>query len=835
MAYDLPVERILHPRLLSCPPETPLREAARLMSDARCSSILVMEGSQLQGIWTERDALTIDFSLPDALDMPISRVMSSPVKTIPGRTSVGEAALRFKLDSVRHYVVVNDGGEHLGIVTQSDVVQNQGVEYFVQLRDVNSVLREPPIWVPGTLPLGEAAKRMREVRRDALVVEGPDGEAGILTERDIIRLISRERLDGAIWEMASKPLVSVAAESSLFHARTLFSENHIRHLGVTGPAGELIGLITYGDILASIEHDYVQDLQKALREREQQLSISNHHLKLAQKVFDTSAEGIMVTDENVCIESVNPAFTRITGYEIGEVLGAKPSILKSGRHNPNFYREMWAALELSGAWQGEIWNRRKNGEIYPEWLSISTVRNQDGRITNYVAIFTDITARKEAEERVHHLAYHDALTGLPNRSLFLEHLDHALHHAHRQGVMVALMFLDLDRFKLINDTFGHAMGDKLLVETASRLSGCVREGDTVSRLGGDEFTVILEDLRSADDAALIARKILDTLSQPMVLDGQELFITPSIGISLYPTDSLYPEPLVKHADAAMYQAKERGRHNYQFYTPDMNSRAFERLAMENKLRRALERNELVLYYQPRVDINSRQVTGMEALLRWNHPERGLVPPSDFIPIAEESGLIVPIGEWVLYTACAQNKRWQEDGFAKLCMAVNISARQFKHSKLVDTVRQVLTETGLDPADLELEITETIAMEHAEESVKKLAELKAMGVRLSMDDFGTGHSSLSYLKQFPIDSLKIDKSFLQDTSMGSKDAAIAQAISTMAERLQLKVITEGVETQEQLAFLVGNKSGEVQGYYFSHPLPPEEFAALLQSGKIFDQD
>jgi diguanylate cyclase (GGDEF)-like protein/PAS domain S-box-containing protein len=835
MTYDLPVERILHPGLLSCPPETPLHDAARLMSASRCSSILVMDGDRLLGIWTERDALAIDFSLPDALAMPISRVMSSPVKTLPGRTSVGEAALRFKLDSVRHYVVVDDAGQHLGIVTQSDVVQNQGVEYFVQLRDVNSVLREPPIWVSGSLPLGEAAGKMREVRRDALVVSGPDGELGILTERDIIHFISHEHLSGAIWDMASKPLLCVPGDSSLYHARTLFSENHVRHLGVTGPAGELTGLITYGDILASIEHDYVQELQKALREREQQLSISNHHLKLAQKVFDTTAEGILVTDDRNRIESVNPAFTRITGYEAAEVLGAKPSILKSGQHDPHFYREMWAALELSGAWQGEIWNRRKNGEVFPEWLSISTVRDPEGRITNYVAIFTDITARKEAEDRVRHLAYHDALTGLPNRSLFLEHLDHALHHAHRQGSRVALMFLDLDRFKLINDTLGHAMGDKLLVETARRLSGCVREGDTVSRLGGDEFTVILEDLRSATDAAAIARKIIDTLSQPMVLDGHELFSTPSIGISLYPNDSTQAETLLKQADAAMYRAKERGRHNYQFYTPDMNARAFERLALENKLRRALEREELVLHYQPRVDILSRKVTGMEALVRWNHPDFGLIPPADFIPIAEESGLIVPIGEWVLHTACAQNKRWQEQGFPKLCMAVNISARQFKHAKLVESVRRALDETGLDPACLELEITESIAMEHADESVKKLRELKTMGVRLSMDDFGTGHSSLSYLKQFPIDSLKIDKSFIQDTSQGSKDAAIAVAISAMAEQLHLKVITEGVETQEQLSFLVGNQSGEVQGFYFSHPLPAEEFASLLQSGKIFDQD
>ncbi len=832
MSYDLPIERIIQHDLLSCPPDTVISAAAHAMSEAHCSSILVMEQGRALGIWTERDALEIDFSDPAALAVPISSVMSAPVKTLPHLTSVGEAAMRFKQDGVRHYLVVDGQGRQLGIVTQSDVVLNQGMEYYVLLKDVKSVLKRAPARVPGNLPLADAARTMRESRCDALVVEDADGQLGILTERDIVRLISRQSVDGPVGEMASKPLICVPSGSSLYHARNLFSTHKIRHLGVTGADDGLEGLITYSDILASIEHDYVRELQSVLKEREQQLSISHHHLRLAERVFETTAEGILITDAVRHIESVNPAFTRITGYGADEAMGETPSLLKSGRHDTDFYRDMWSAINESGAWQGEIWNRRKNGDIYPEWLSISAIRNQEGEVTNYIAIFNDITHRKEAEDYVRHLAYHDPLTGLPNRSLFLEHLDHALHHAHRQSRMVAVMFLDLDRFKIINDTLGHAIGDKLLVETARRLKEAVREGDTVSRLGGDEFTVILEDVRNAPDVAAVAQKIISALSQPMALDGHELYVTTSIGISLYPTDDQQAEILVQHADAAMYRAKEQGRNHYQFFTADMNTRAFERLALENSLRKALERDEFVLHYQPRVDVKSRRITGMEALLRWNHPDLGLVPPAQFITIAEETGLIVPIGEWVLRTASQRNKAWQDQGYPAMSMAVNVSARQFKQGRLVEAVRQVLAETGLDPACLELEITESVAMEHADDSIKKLNELKAMGIRISMDDFGTGHSSLSYLKQFPIDSLKIDKSFLQDTDRDSKDAAIALAISAMAERLNLKVITEGVETREQLAFLVENKSDEVQGYYFSHPLPEEEFTALLKAGTTF---
>ncbi|HUW50800.1 MAG TPA: EAL domain-containing protein [Sulfuricella sp.] len=831
---ELLIERIVQPNILACAPDTLISEAAQRMNEARCSSILVMEAGKAVGIWTERDALSIDFSDPQALQRPISEVMHAPVKTLHYRCTLGEAAMRFREKGVRHFLVVDDAGHHVGMITQTDVVNNQGIEYYVLLREVSTIVKSAPVIVPGTLSLNDAARRMYEMRQDALVVEGEDGKLGILTERDVLRFISGDRShDGNVWDVASKPLITVTADSSLYNARNTFAEKHVRHLGVAGSDGQLMGLVAYSDILAGIEYVYVQELQNALREREETLNLSNRRLRLAERVFETTFEGIMVTDANSAIESVNPAFTKITGYGLDEVAGKKPSILSSGRHDREFYRKMQSDLAENGCWQGEIWNRRKDGEIYPEWLSMSTVKNKEGEITNYVAIFSDITERKASEDHVRHLAHHDALTNLPNRILLLERLGHALVHAHRQGTLVVVMFLDLDRFKIINDTLGHAVGDKLLKVIAGRLSECVREDDTVARLGGDEFVILLEDVASIQSVTGVAQKLIHALERPVVLEHQEMFITTSIGISVYPDDGDSADILIKHADTAMYRAKERGRNNYQFFTADMNARAFERLSMENSLRHALERNEFLLHYQPQVDTRTRRITGMEALLRWQHPDFGLVSPAQFIPLAEETGLIVPIGEWALRTACFQNKAWQDAGLPRLHVAVNLSARQFKQSGLVKMVSQALKDSGLEPHYLELEITESIAMEHADATVATLHELKAMGVQISMDDFGTGHSSLSYLMRFPIDTLKIDQSFIQNLTPDSKDDAIAAAITTMARSMKMKVVTEGVETREQMSFLRDHDRDEVQGYYFSQPLSAEDFRELLARDSPFD--
>jgi diguanylate cyclase (GGDEF)-like protein/PAS domain S-box-containing protein len=467
---------------------------------------------------------------------------------------------------------------------------------------------------------------------------------------------------------------------------------------------------------------------------------------------------------------------------------------------------------------------RKDGE--ERWVDFSAGAIEIGGRAAALGTAFDITERKRAEEQIKNLAYHDALTGLPNRLLFNDRLTVAVAQAHRTAQRLAVLFLDLDRFKIINDSLGHTLGDRLLQGVAERLQSCVREGDTVARLGGDEFTLLLPGIMRAIDAAKVAEKILDVLKQPYTVEGSELFVTASIGISLYPEDGVDAESLVKNADTAMYRAKEQGRDNYQLYTPAMNARAVERLALENSLRQALARKELLLHYQPLLDLGTGRVHGVEALLRWQHPERGLVPPSDFISIAEVTGLILPMGFWILRTACAQARAWHDLGHPNLTVAVNLSARQFSQPDLGGQVKQALEETGLPARYLDLEITETNAMQNAEATIHTLRELKALGVRVSIDDFGIGYSSLNYLKRLPIDTLKIDQSFVRDITTDPDDAAIATAVIALAHTLKLKVVGEGVETEEQLAFLAARHCDRMQGYLFSKPLPPAECEAFL---------
>lgn len=549
-------------------------------------------------------------------------------------------------------------------------------------------------------------------------------------------------------------------------------------------------------------------------------------MQLASTVFDASSDAIMITDTRNLIIAVNAAFCEITGYREEEAIGRNPTILSSGKHDEDFYRDMWQQLAETGRWSGEIWNRRKSGEIYVEWLTLNTVKNHRGETSHYVAIFADITEHKQAEEHVRHLAHYDALTDLPNRTLFSDRLGQALIQAQRNHGRAAVMFLDLDRFKVINDTLGHSIGDLLLQAVAARLTGCVREGDTVSRLGGDEFVILLPELRDAEDAYVVAQKLLAAAALPFELRGHELHISASIGISFYPDDGAGAEALMKNADAAMYRAKEMGRNNYQYYHADMNARSFERLAMETSMRRALEQEQFELYYQPRYEMPGGRIVGVEALIRWHHPDLGLVLPAQFIPLAEETGLILPIGEWVLRTAATQGKAWRQAGLPPLFVAVNVSDRQFRQAGFAGKVGQILQDTGFDPRWLELELTETTLMDHAEENIEALSKLKAMGMRIAIDDFGTGYSSLGYLKRLPVDILKIDCSFVNDMTVSPDDAAIVEAIIAMARSLGLRVVAEGVETAEQSKFLQARKCGEMQGNHFSRPLPAAQFLQIL---------
>ncbi|MDQ2695060.1 MAG: EAL domain-containing protein, partial [Pseudomonadota bacterium] len=550
-------------------------------------------------------------------------------------------------------------------------------------------------------------------------------------------------------------------------------------------------------------------------------------LRLTAQVFNSSAEGIMITDANNRLVSVNPAFTDITGYSAEESLGKKPNILIASRHDAAFYREIWAAVQEHGLWRGEVWNRRRNGEIYPQWITITALRNSAGAITHYIGCFSDLSKEKLAESRIYHLAHHDVLTNLPNRSLLLDRLNQALAQAARHQRKLALLLVDLDRFKVINDTLGHAVGDQLLQGVAARISGCVRSEDTVARPGGDEFVILLSDIHQEQDAAFVAQKIIDVLTScAFTFYQHELHIEPSVGISIYPHDGGDAETLMKNADTAMYHAKKHGGNTYQFYAAEMNAAAVERLALESSLRHAIDRGELLLYYQPQMELASGRLLGMEALIRWQHPHRGLVPPARFIPVAEEVGLILPIGEWVLRQACQQHRRWQEAGYGPVRVAVNLSARQFRQGTLLEVLTRILRETAMPPSLLELELTEGMLMQHTQETVETLRALNRLGIRITIDDFGIGYSSLSYLKRFPIHKLKVDRSFVRDITVDPDDAAIVSAIIAMAHGLKLNVIAEGVETAEQLTFLRQQQCDAIQGFYYSPPLPADALVRLL---------
>lgn len=554
---------------------------------------------------------------------------------------------------------------------------------------------------------------------------------------------------------------------------------------------------------------------------------NEHQGRLMSKVLSNSDEAILISDQLNNIAYVNDSFTHITGYTLNEVRGQNPRILSSGRHDKSFYDEMWRQLLTEGTWHGEIWDQRKSGDIYPKWLNISTVHDSDGTLCNYVGIFSDITKQKADEAMLTFLAYHDPLTKLPNRLLLRDRFDQAIEllHRHETG-SVALLYLDLDQFKNINDTLGHEIGDRLLIAVANRLEAHVRKIDTVSRLGGDEFVIILTEMPDSHSVALVTQNILDHLAEVYEIDQYRLTSTISIGIALYLDDGDDFDTLLKLADAAMYHAKDSGRNTYRFYTDKMNIDALERLRMRNELAEAISKQQFLLYYQPQFDLSNSRLVGIEALVRWNHPEKGLVLPDDFITIAEKTGQILPIGEWVISEACRQAKDWQNQGYEPVRIAINLSSLHFKRGDIIKMITELTEKHELDPQYIELEITESIMLQGIDYIIDIMEKFKTLQFTLSIDDFGTGYSSLAFLKRFRVDRLKIDGSFIRNLEVDHHDLAIIRSIIQLAEGFDMRTIAEGVETQGQLEILRREGCHEGQGYYFSRPETADKISQKL---------
>ena len=546
-------------------------------------------------------------------------------------------------------------------------------------------------------------------------------------------------------------------------------------------------------------------------------------LRQAAAVFESTQEGVLVTDTQQRIVHVNPAFSRITGFAAEEVLGRTPTHFKSGRHGADFYQQLWHTLSEQDSWSGEIWNRRKNGEVFPMWQRIRAIRDESGALSQYVAVFSDISAIKHSQRELDFLAHHDPLTGLPNRLLFGERIEQALQRARRDGRRGALLLLDLDNFKIVNESLGHNTGDLLLKMLGERLGAAFGSKVTLARLGGDEYGVLYDDCAGEEQASQLALQTLDSLSQPFLLDEQRLFVGASIGISLFPDDGDSVEQLMRNADSALFRAKNSGRQTFSFYSQEMTQHALTRVRLESQLRQALEEGQLRVHYQPIHRLADHSMVGVEALVRWQHPERGLVPPGEFIPIAEDSGLIGAIDAWVLEQSCAQMVRWLQQGTSLEFVAVNVSSRLFSRGELDLRVERVLRDSGLEPARLELEVTESAVMDNPQRAEELLSHLHGLGIRLAIDDFGTGYSSLARLKRLPVQKLKLDQSFVRGLPQDREDAAIASAVVTLGQRLGLRVLAEGIETEEQANYLREAGCGYGQGYWFGRPQPAEQLS------------
>ncbi|MDO6563332.1 EAL domain-containing protein [Amphritea sp. 1_MG-2023] len=813
------VRHIAQPNLITCTSDDSADKLINLMDEKKIGSIVVCEKQRPIGIVTRQDLIRL--WLEHDATAPAHHFMSTPVFTISEWKSVDSASQLFITHKIRHLVVTKKTGEACGIISETDVVNSHTVEHDLFMRSVEEIANLNPVTADGSLTVIRALKILEESNASALLIRQNNKVTGILTERDAINLLAQNRQHDLLIDICDNTLITIKQDLSLYHARRVFHRHQFQHLAITDHQGTITGLICYSDILKTVETNHVGRLRELLHDRDLALEKSQHNLKLVDKVIEASMEAILICDHHAHIVRINPSFTEITGYTSAEVLGKNPNILSSGRHSPQFYLDMWHCLTEQGFWQGEIWNRRKDGSVFPEWLSITSIKDDSGKITQYASIFTDLTEIKKSEARIKRLAYFDELTRLPNRKLFHDRLQVSLGYAKEHEHRVAVAYIDVDFFQQINDLHGHEIGDKVLKEVGRRIDEQLDEGDTVARFGGDEFNLILTDVDKSPQISEFLNRILHTVNQPILIDGKELKTTVSIGVSFFPTDASDAESLLKCADSAVHLAKDFGRNSFRFFSSEQHRMIQSRYQMGSDLQAAIDNQEFQLYYQPKICLQTGKPTSCEALLRWLHPQLGFISPAEFIPLAEDLDLINRIGLYVIEEACRQISSWNQQGDT-INVAINVSAKQFQQGDVVNQILNALKQHQIAPQQLSVELTETSFLHCPDETKQAINRLRSHHIQVAIDDFGTGYSSLSYIRTMSLDILKIDRSFLINLEQSKVDRAIVTSIIEMSHVLGLQVVAEGIEHQAQLDILKQMNCDQMQGFLLARPMPAESF-------------
>jgi diguanylate cyclase (GGDEF)-like protein/PAS domain S-box-containing protein len=794
-------------------PDASLREVASLMLASKISSVIVVDQDAVLGIITEHDLLRA-MRRHQSPEKSARSTMTYPVHTVPADMEFHRAYRQAANLGIRHIVVTDPDGHPLGVVSESDFRKHLGTDFYLHLNCVDTLMERTFPRLPAGTLLDDALITMEAVRSSCVVVVDGRRPLGIVTERDVVRLFLNGESNPTLEAIMTRPAISIGEDCPLTDAAQKMIDHGVRHLTVVNQSGELVGLLSEHTLMHPLK---VGMIDEAVSDRQ----VVEERQRLAASVFDNAHEGIMITDPNGVILEVNVSFTELTGYTHEEALGKTADMLKSGHHDAGFYDEMWRKIRDEGYWRGEVWNRKKSGEIFVVLLTISSVRQRNGEISHFVAIFSDITLIKQHQQRLEHLAHFDALTQLPNRMLLADRLQLAMAQTERNGKTLAVCYLDLDNFKPINDQFGHAAGDYLLIEVAQRLKTCVRAGDTVSRLGGDEFVLLISNLADLHECDQAIARVASTLAHPFHVSEHNVAISASIGVTLYPQDNADPETLLRHADQAMYAAKQAGRNRYHLFDPEHDRRARVHREELGRIREALAKGEFRLYYQPKVDMRKGHVVGAEALIRWQHPERGLLLPDQFLPTIEGNELAIEVGDWVIREALNQIEEWHTQGL-HLAISINISGNHLQHEGFARRLGEHLAlHPGVLPGQIELEVLETAALEDIASIAELFTECRRLGVSFALDDFGTGYSSLTYFRRLPADTLKIDQSFIRNMLDDPDDLAIVEGVIGLTQAFQRKVIAEGVESVEHGLVLLLLGCDMAQGFGIARPMPADQ--------------